>query len=84
MIDHCGECGSFPLAETGPLTQEIARLHGLLTSHKAISAIAIRVMGEMTDLLNYRHADLISQAQVRRWRDALAVPIERAQQVHNP
>lgn len=85
LNDHCGECGAFPVKEAGPLTIEIARLHLLLSHHTLITAAATRVFREMTDSLNYKWGDaLITPAQVRRWRDLLAAPIEAAQQQHNP
>lgn len=85
LTDHCGECGAFPVKEAGPLTIEIARLHLLLSHHTMITTAATRVFREMTDMLNARYGTaLITPAQVRRWRDMLAEPIEAAQKQHNP
>jgi hypothetical protein len=50
-----------------------------------ITTAATRVFREMTDMLNARYGTaLITPAQVRRWRDMLAEPIEAAQKQHNP
>lgn len=77
--NKCGECGAFPVVETGPLTQEIARLHNQVHRQAQIIAAAQQVHRLLTDALNCRYGGTfmpVSEKEVRRWRDVLSQVLE--------